>query len=192
MKLKCRKWARMTHLEIWNTSYGQKKGQKSNWQFDFRSLKVGNRPDFLMCRWRVTCRWKALDKGYNFGLNLIVIRGLHTKLWRPKVARVPTLATGQKTIWMRFSQRGAEYTIWGKVVASLESGLWWVLWVWGCPWLVLAPKVFQLCTNHFMLVLCRLVWVMEACQFFLIPSWSSSTPPLPFQNVESQATCPEF
>ncbi len=24
-----------------------------------------------------------------------------------------------------------------------------------CPWLVLAPKVFQLCTNHFVLVLCR-------------------------------------
>ncbi len=24
-----------------------------------------------------------------------------------------------------------------------------------CPWLVLAPKVFQLCTKHFVLVLCR-------------------------------------
>ncbi len=24
-----------------------------------------------------------------------------------------------------------------------------------CPWLVLAPKVLQLCTNHFVLVLCR-------------------------------------
>ncbi len=26
-----------------------------------------------------------------------------------------------------------------------------------CPWLVLAPKVLQLCTNHFVLVLCRFV-----------------------------------
>jgi len=26
-----------------------------------------------------------------------------------------------------------------------------------CPWLVLAPKVFQLCINHFVLVLCKLV-----------------------------------
>jgi hypothetical protein len=25
------------------------------------------------------------------------------------------------------------------------------------PWLVLAPKVLQLCTNHFVLVLCKLV-----------------------------------
>ncbi len=33
------------------TSYGQKKGRKSNWQFDSRPLKVKNRPDFLTCRW---------------------------------------------------------------------------------------------------------------------------------------------
>ncbi len=26
-----------------------------------------------------------------------------------------------------------------------------------CPWLVLAPKVFQLCTNHLVQVVCRLV-----------------------------------
>jgi len=24
-----------------------------------------------------------------------------------------------------------------------------------CPWFVLAPKVFQLCTNHFVRVVCR-------------------------------------
>jgi hypothetical protein len=24
-----------------------------------------------------------------------------------------------------------------------------------CPWLILAPKVFQLCTNHLVLVLCK-------------------------------------
>jgi len=26
LKRRCLKWARMTHLDIWNTSYGQKKG----------------------------------------------------------------------------------------------------------------------------------------------------------------------
>jgi len=26
-----------------------------------------------------------------------------------------------------------------------------------CPWLVLTPKVLQLCTNHLVLVLCRFV-----------------------------------
>jgi hypothetical protein len=78
-------------LDIWNTSYGQKKGEESNWQFDSRSLEARNRLDFLVCRWCATYHWKALDKGYNFSLNLIAIRGLHTKLWGPKVARVSTL-----------------------------------------------------------------------------------------------------
>jgi len=39
-----------------------------------------------------------------------------------------------------------------------------------CPWFVLAPKVLQLCTNHFVWVVCKLVWVNEACQLFLVPS----------------------
>ncbi len=88
LKRRCLKWA-WTHLNIWNTSYGQKKGRKSNWQFDFRPLKVGNWPDLLVCRWRVTYHWKALNEGYNFALDLIAIRGLHAKLWAPNVARVP-------------------------------------------------------------------------------------------------------
>jgi hypothetical protein len=44
-----------------------------------------------MYRWCATYCWKALDKGYNFALNLILIWGLHTKLWAPKVAGVSTL-----------------------------------------------------------------------------------------------------
>jgi hypothetical protein len=30
LERKCLKWARMTHFNIWNTSYGQKKGRESN------------------------------------------------------------------------------------------------------------------------------------------------------------------
>jgi hypothetical protein len=41
------------------------------------------------------------------------------------------------------SWRAAEYTIWGKVVASPESGPWWVLWIQSHLWLVLAPRVLQ-------------------------------------------------
>jgi len=44
-----------------------------------------------------------------------------------------------------------------------------------CPWLVLAPKVFQLCTNHFVWVVCKLVWMSKACQLFLVPSRRSNT-----------------
>jgi hypothetical protein len=71
-----------------------KRKVESNWQFDSRPLKVRNRPDFLMCKWRATYRWKALEKGYNFALDLISIGCLHTKLWGPKVVRIPTLANG--------------------------------------------------------------------------------------------------
>jgi len=53
-----------------------------------------------------------------------------------------------------------------------------------CPWLVFAPKVFQLCINHFVWVVCRPVWVSEACQLFLVPSQSSNTPLYPSKCCE--------
>jgi hypothetical protein len=58
---------------------------------DSRPLKVRNRLDFLVCKWNATYFWKGFDEGYNFALYLIPIRGLHTKLWGPKVVGVPTL-----------------------------------------------------------------------------------------------------
>ncbi len=39
----------------------------------------------------MTYRSKALNKSYNVALDLISIRGLHTKLWGPKVVGVLTL-----------------------------------------------------------------------------------------------------
>jgi hypothetical protein len=38
LKCRCRKWPRMSHLDICSTSYVWKKGQKSNLQFDSRPL----------------------------------------------------------------------------------------------------------------------------------------------------------
>jgi hypothetical protein len=55
-----------------------------------------------------------------------------------------------------------------------------------CPWFILAPKVLQLCTNHLVLVLCWFVWVVEAYQFFLIPSWSSGTPLYPSKVLRTK------
>jgi len=53
-----------------------------------------------------------------------------------------------------------------------------------CPWFVLTPKVFELCTNHLVWVVCRPVWVSEACQLFLLPSRSSNTPLYPSKCCE--------
>ncbi len=90
MKSRCPKWPRMSHLDIYNTSYGWKKGRESNWQFDSRPLKVGNRPDPQVCRWSATHCWKALEESYKFSLDLILIRGMSWKLWAPKVSRIQT------------------------------------------------------------------------------------------------------
>jgi hypothetical protein len=53
-----------------------------------------------------------------------------------------------------------------------------------CPWLVLTPKVLQLCSNHLVWVVCRPVWVSEVCKFFLVPSRSSNTPLYPSKCCE--------
>jgi hypothetical protein len=39
----------------------------------------------------VTYQSKALDKGYNFALDLIAIRGLHVKLCASKLAGIPVV-----------------------------------------------------------------------------------------------------
>jgi hypothetical protein len=77
---RCRKWARMSHLDIYSTSYGKKKGWESNWQFDSRPLKVKNRLDPDACRWSATHRWKALNESYNFASDLVPIDGLSKEL----------------------------------------------------------------------------------------------------------------
>ncbi len=101
LKLRCLKWARMTHLNISNRSYGQKKGQESIW---FSTTKSQESPDFLACKWRATYHSKVLNKGYNFTLDFILVRGLHTKLWAPKFAKISTLGIlgfpRQNDIWV--------------------------------------------------------------------------------------------
>ncbi len=105
-----------------------------------------------------------------------------SQMWKFRDSHLGVLR--QKAIWMWPPWKAAEYTIRGKVMASLKSGPWWVLWVRACPWFVVAPKVFPLCINHLMLGLCTFVWVIEACQFFLVSSRSSSTPLYPSKCCE--------
>jgi hypothetical protein len=138
LKRKCLKWARIAHLNICNTSYGQKKGPELNWQFDSRPLKVKNRPNFLMCRQRATYHCKALDKGYNFALDYITIRSLHKKVCALKVAGVPIaiilgLPLGSpetkshldvapvESCRVKYKGEGGDFP---------KSGPWWVLCVW--------------------------------------------------------------
>jgi hypothetical protein len=177
---------------IWNTSYGQKKGRESNCQFDSRPQKVGNRPNLLSCRGRATYHWKALNESYNFSWDRIAIRGSVAKLWGSKVAGVPFGAilglpfespwknshldvTSVESYKVYYKGEGGGFPqVWA--VVSLVCSC--------CPWFVLAPRVLQLCTNHFVWVVCRPMWVSEACQLFLVPSQSSNTPLYPSKCCE--------
>jgi hypothetical protein len=95
LKFICLKWARMMHLSIYNTSYGQKKGRKSKCQFDFWPLKVKNCPELHVCKRHATYHWKILDEGYNFALDLTSIEGLYKKLWASKMAKIPISVLGK-------------------------------------------------------------------------------------------------
>jgi hypothetical protein len=119
-------------------------------------------------------------------------------LWAPKVARVPTLAISGlpfgspetkchldvglvEKLRVYYKGEGDGFPQVRAVVNLMNPS---------CPWLFLAPKVFQLCTNHLVLVLCRSVWVVEACQFFLVPSQSSNTPLYPSKVLWARERVP--
>jgi hypothetical protein len=137
LKCRCRKWPRMSHLDICSTSYGQKKGRESNWQFDSRPQKVKNRPNPGVCRWSATHRWKALEKSYKFASDLIPIRGLSLELW---VSQSPGshkshLDAGAAE-WRReyYMGEGGGFPRVRAVVSQMNSS---------CPWLVPTPRVFS-------------------------------------------------
>jgi hypothetical protein len=146
-----RKWPRIGHLDICRPSYGQKKGRESNWQFDSRPLKVGNRPLPDLRMESAIRRWKDLDEGYKFGLDLVAIRPGSWELWAPKVPGLhpgqfrdnfgtPTWESREKEPFGCSPQNVAQRILYG--------GRWWLPPSLGrgescvskCPWLVLTPK----------------------------------------------------
>jgi hypothetical protein len=149
LKLRYRKWPRIGHLDICSPSYGQKKGRESNWQFDSRPLKVGNRPLLDLRIESATWRWKDLDEGYNFGLDLVAIRLCSWELWALKV---PGLQPGQfrdnfgTPTWE--SREKKPFGCSGVLQRILYGGRWWLppspgrgeSCVSKCPWFVPTPK----------------------------------------------------
>jgi hypothetical protein len=129
----------------------EKKGRESNWQFDSRPLKVGNRHLFDLRIESATWRWKDLDKGYNFGLDLVAIRSGSRELWAPKV---PGLQPGQfrdnfgTPTWESREKEPFGCSLRGVTQRILYGGRWWLPLNPGrgescgpkCPWLVPTPK----------------------------------------------------
>jgi hypothetical protein len=56
LKCRCPKWPRMSHLDICSTSYGQKKGQESNCQFERKRLPTTKSRESTRLTWlQATC-----------------------------------------------------------------------------------------------------------------------------------------
>ncbi len=161
LKLRYRKWPRIGHLDIYSPSYGQKKGRESNWQFDSRPLKVGNRPLSYLRIESAIRRWKDLDEGYKFDSDLVAIRLRSRELWAPKV---PGLHPGQfrdnfaTPTWESREKEPFGCSLSGVVQRILYGGRWWLPLSRGrgvscgpkCSWLVPTPKgVPEMWTNHF-------------------------------------------
>ncbi len=150
MKCRCPKWPSMSHLDIFSPSYGQKKGRKSNWQFDSRPLKVRDRHVPDVCRRSTTWHWKSLEESSKIASDLIPIGGLSKKLWMPKVPGVQSRTVSG----LHFGSPGKKCHL---DVASAESCREYYMGEGGgfplvravvsqvsqsCPWLVPTPRVF--------------------------------------------------
>ncbi len=153
-----------------------------------------------MCRWHATYYWKVLDERYNFASDLISTGGLHTKLWHLKVVGDPILAIsglplgslGTKSHLDVGPMERCRVYYKGKGGGFLQ--VWAVVYLVcpGCMWFVLAPEVLKLCINHLVLVLCKPMWVSEACQFFLVPSRSSNMPLYPSKVLRARERVPQL
>jgi hypothetical protein len=66
-----------------------------------------------------------------------------------------------------------------KVVASPKSGLWGVLWVHVCLWLVCALKMFHYALTNLLFGLCRSVWIIDALVIRPSPILKLQHTPLP-------------
>ncbi len=153
LERRCLKWARVTHLDIWNTSYGQKKGRKSYCQIWHLTTKSWESPRFPC--FQVVCDISL--KSSRWWLQLF-LRPYFNQRSTHKVMALQSRGSPnfdshlgfprQNDIWVLAPWPSIEYTIRGKVVASPKSGLWWVLWVRVCLWLILVSKVLHLCTNQ--------------------------------------------
>jgi len=150
----------------------------------------------MVCNILLESSWRGLQLCCRSHL----IGGLHAKLWHPKIAKVPTLAILRLPLGSPETKNHLDvgpmerHRIYYKgegggfpqvrVVVNLMCP--------SCPWLILAPKMLQLCSSYFVLVLYRSVWVNKACQFFLVPSWSSNTPLYPSKVLRAKERASTF
>ncbi len=93
-----------------------------------------------MCRSRATYRWKDLDEGYNFALDLISIGGLHAKLWAHKVVRIPVVRISGLSLGSPETKRHLDVGLMERHIVYYKGGRW---------WLPLSPGCGESCASEF-------------------------------------------
>jgi len=190
LELKCLKWVRIAHLDIWNTSYGQKKGRESNYQFDSRPEKSQESTWFTWlqraCDILLESSWRELQLCFRPHL----FRNPKSQKFQPA-----QFQDSQSGVPGEKSHLDVGFVASHRVYYKGEGG--------GfpqvqavmnlvcpcCSWLVLAPKMLQLCTNHFVWVVCRPMWVNEALTL-LSPILELQHTPLPLKVLWAKECAP--
>jgi hypothetical protein len=146
-----------------------KKGRESCCHFNSRPLKVGNCLDFLACMWHATYRWKTLNEGYNFVVDLISIGGLHTKLWASKVVGFPISGISRLQLGSPGTKwhLGADPWLGTNNTKSLGHGE-------SCEFVFahgsfVHQKCFNYALTNLLFGLCKFVWVIDCLSHFLVP-----------------------
>jgi len=175
LERRCLKWAHIAHLDIWNTSYGQKKGRpvwpptrKSRESTRFTWLQTTCHIPLESSWWELQLFfWSHFDQRSSCKVMRLQSRGSPC-WWDSPLARFRDSHAGvlgeknhldvgpveRSRIYYKGEGGGFPQV---RDVVSLVCPC--------CPWFVLAQRVLQLCTNHFVWVVCRPVWVNKLVNF---------------------------
>jgi hypothetical protein len=96
----------------------------------------------------------------------------------------------QNDMWVLVPWLGTKYTIRGKVVASLKSRPWWVLWIFVYPWFVRAPKWSNYTLTNLLFGLCKFVWVIELLINLFSPHPGAPAHPSTFKVLQARERTP--
>jgi hypothetical protein len=121
-KCKCPKWARMTHLDIWNTSYGQKKGRELVWLPTTESRELTRFPCVqVACDTSLESSWRGLQLWFRprpdqrSAPEVIVLQSYGT----------PSLGDFKTPIWESRDKKPFGYHSRGMMQSILYGGRWW-------------------------------------------------------------------
>ncbi len=153
LKRKCLKWARMTHVDIWNIRPKERSRVKLVvWLSTTKSQESTQFPCVKMA-WDISL--KSSQRGLQLCFRPHCNQRFAHKIMGLQNRKSPNFGSPWTKCHLDVGVAEKPIVYYkGEGVASPKSGPWWVLWVWVCSWLVLAPKMFKLCINQLV------VWFM--------------------------------